>query len=109
MVWAKHATGFSVIPLRVASLAGICIAILGFLIGLILVGRYLFLGVETQGWASLVCLNLFLGGLVLVSLGIMGEYVGRSYLRLNSKPQYTIREVVGTEPQQTCGVERAIL
>ena len=47
------------------------------------------------GWTSLSATNILIGGLTLVVLGIIGEYIGRIYLSLNHDPQYTVREVIG--------------
>ncbi|MGE4298091.1 MAG: glycosyltransferase family 2 protein [Desulfovibrionaceae bacterium] len=93
-VWSKHLTGFSVFPLRAASLLGGCFAVFGFLLGLFFMLRHLFVGVDVEGWTSLMCITLFTGGVILLCLGVMGEYIGRSYLLLNAKPQYSIRETV---------------
>jgi polyisoprenyl-phosphate glycosyltransferase len=55
---------------------------------------------KVEGWLTLVLINLIIGGLVLASIGLIGEYMGRMYLSLNSKPQYTIKETVrSNEPE----------
>lgn len=96
-VWLRHATGFSVAPLRFVSLGGAVVALLGFLLGIFYIAEYLFAGVDVPGWSSLVCAVLFLGGLNLMCIGVVGEYVGRNYMNVNKKPQYSIREVEGDE------------
>lgn len=91
-VFAKLVFGFSVIPLRIASLLGTLSAFAGFLLGIFYMVRY-FMGKEdVTGWTTLVCLVLFLGGLILLSLGVIGEYLGRAYLTLNRIPKFTIKE-----------------
>ncbi|HZZ95348.1 MAG TPA: glycosyltransferase family 2 protein [Usitatibacter sp.] len=95
-LWLKMATSFSVLPLRIASVVG---AVTSFASGLLIVGIVVekLLHPETpRGWTSLAALILFMGGVQLLSLGIIGEYVGRSYMRLNRKPQYVIRELTDT-------------
>ena len=47
-----------------------------------------------EGWTSLIVLVLLLGGLILLSLGVIGEYIGRSYLSLNNKPQYVVKKII---------------
>jgi len=93
-VFMKLATSFSVIPLRAASFIGFITSILGFLLGCYFVVLYFFSSNRVEGWTALVVINLFLGGLLLVFLGIVGEYIGRAYLKLNNKPQYTIKDII---------------
>jgi len=93
-VWGRHITGFSVWPLRVATFIGIIASITGFFLGLYFIVRFFFSQDTLEGWTSIVVILLFLGGFILMALGIIGEYVGRSYLALNKKPQYSIENVV---------------
>ena len=86
-VWARHVTGFSVLPLRVATLVGLLTAIGGSLLGIYFIVAYAMGAREVEGWTTLAVLNLFFGGIILMALGVIGEYVGRSYLMLNKKPQ----------------------
>jgi undecaprenyl-phosphate 4-deoxy-4-formamido-L-arabinose transferase len=89
-VFLKHMTGFSVIPLRFASAMGFIIS----LIGQLLAGYYIvcyFKGDVAEGWTTLVVLQLTIGGAILMSLGIIGEYVGRLYLVVNKRPQFIVR------------------
>lgn len=92
-VFLKHVTTFSVTPLRIASLTGMISSIVGFL----LVPYYLFDHFINHnivpGWTTLTVLILVLGGLVLLFLGIIGEYLGRAYLNINKKPQFVIKEI----------------
>ena len=99
-VFMKLMTSFSVIPLRIASFTGFIIAALGFLIGCIYIFKYFTTDFIPEGWTTLVIINLFLGGSILLSLGIIGEYIGRSYLKLNRKQQYTIKEIVTKEEKE---------
>lgn len=99
-LWLKMATSFSVLPLRIASFTGTAIALLS-LISLVAVVIQKTLHPEiAAGWASLICVVLFMGGMQLLCLGIVGEYIGRTYLRLNRKPQFVVREEIG-RPEQT--------
>jgi undecaprenyl-phosphate 4-deoxy-4-formamido-L-arabinose transferase len=93
-VFFKLATSFSVYPLRIASLLGFLVASFGFGLAAFYFLEYLFSDHKVEGWLTLVLINLIIGGLVLASIGLIGEYMGRMYLSLNSKPQYTVKEMV---------------
>jgi polyisoprenyl-phosphate glycosyltransferase len=89
-VFLKHMTGFSILPLRLASLIGLMISA----IGLILIGYYIVSyinGNTVEGWTTLAVLQLTIGGAILMSLGVIGEYVGRLYLVANKRPQFIVR------------------
>ncbi len=92
-VWGKHITGFSILPLRIASVAGIVTAFGGLCLGIYYVSYYFLYG-NVLGWTTLACLELIIGGLVLMSLGIIGEYIGRIYLKINQRPQYVIKSII---------------
>lgn len=84
-------TSLSVKPIRMITIAGILIAILSF-IGVIwaVVGE--FMGNTVSGWASTVCIVCFMGGIQLLCLGVIGEYVGKIYLETKHRPRYIISE-----------------
>jgi len=92
-VWAKHVTGFSILPLRVASLVGLVSALAGMCLALYYVSYY-FKHDALPGWTTLVCLQLIFCGLILMSLGVIGEYIGRIYLKVNKRPQYVIETII---------------
>jgi len=95
-VFMKLLTTFSIIPLRIASIVGTVIAAIGFLLGFYFI--YLFFTNKTvEGWTSLIVTVLILGGILLMSIGLIGEYLGRMYLLINRKPQFTVKEVVKAE------------
>ncbi|HEV8613358.1 MAG TPA: glycosyltransferase family 2 protein [Gemmatimonadales bacterium] len=98
-VWLKLATNFSVVPLRVATLAGGIMSVMAFLAGAFFILQALFLERSPPGWPSLVVTVLFLGGVQLVGLGAVGEYVGRIYIAQNKRPQFTVRESCGHPPR----------
>ena len=93
-VFLKHTTGFSVTPLRLASLVGLLIAAVGFLTGLFYIAQYLYSDTVLEGWTTLVVLQLFIGGLIIMFLGLIGEYLGRAYLSINHKPQFVIKKIL---------------
>lgn len=96
-LWTKMAINFSVIPLRIASLLGATFSSLGFAAALLLVVLKIFHIAEASvpGWSSVVVLMLLIGGVQLLALGAIGEYLGRTYVHLNGKPQYLIRTKIG--------------
>lgn len=94
-LWSQMATSFSVVPLRFVSLVGALSSVIGFLMAGVVVVSKLLHPEWTVGWASLIVTVLILGGIQLLSLGAIGEYVGRVLLTLNGKPQYVVRKTVG--------------
>lgn len=92
-LWLNGATAFSVKPLRLSMWIGILFAIFGLLAAFVVVIHKLVAWDSVEaGWPSLMCLLLVVGGLVLASLGLLGEYVGRIYVSDNAAPQYVVRE-----------------
>ncbi|VVE49485.1 bactoprenol glucosyl transferase [Pandoraea horticolens] len=84
-------TSFSSLPLRCWTYIGLSIAFVAFLYGSFIVGRTLVLGIDVPGYASLLSALLFLGGLQLVGIGVVGEYVGRIYDEAKGRPVYLLR------------------
>ncbi len=93
-VWLNGFTAFSVKPLRVASLAGIVCSLLGFCYGAFIIVRKLIMPGIAIGWSSIMATLLFIGGIIMMILGMIGEYVGRIYICQNNLPQFVIREIV---------------
>ena len=89
-------TNFTVVPLRIMDGLGMVIATLGMLYGVVLVFRRIF-GSIVPGYTSNMVVMLILGGLILIGLGVVGEYVGRVYILLSNKPQYVVRETINEE------------
>ena len=88
-------TSASTVPLRVWSYIGGLVALLALAYAIVVVIRTLMFGVDTPGYASLMVAILFLGGLQLLSLGILGEYVGRIFTETKGRPIYVVREMIG--------------
>ncbi len=93
-LWLNGFTAFSVKPLRISSLIGVICAIVGFIFGIVTVIRKLVIQNISVGWSSTVAIILFIGGLIMLMLGMIGEYIGRIYISINDSPQYVVRETV---------------
>jgi hypothetical protein len=89
---------FSAAPLKLASFLGFLMALAAIVYGAWLVGKTLVLGVDLPGYASTITLVLFLGGVQLLSLGVLGEYVARIYDEVKSRPIYVVRARHGVSP-----------
>ncbi|MFH1522351.1 MAG: glycosyltransferase family 2 protein [Patescibacteria group bacterium] len=86
---------FSILPLRLATLTGVIAALCSFIVLIwTLVERFIYRGV-IQGWASLMTVVLFLGSAQLITIGILGEYIGRNFQESKKRPLYIIKEKVG--------------
>lgn len=97
-LWSNGLTAFSVKPLRIASMAGLIFAIAGFVWGVsIIVRKLVFHSILVMGYSSLAAIMLFSSGLMMLMLGMLGEYIGRIYISINSLPQYTIKDVKNTD------------
>jgi len=88
-------TAFSTMPLRVWSYVGSAIAAASFLYALFLILRTLLFGVDVAGYASIMVAVLFMGGINLMTLGIIGEYLGRTYTEVKQRPLYIVRDTIG--------------
>lgn len=91
-LWFNGFTAFSVTPLRIATVIGVFCAIVGFAYGIYVFVRRLLNPDMVMGFSSIMCVILFVGGMLMIMLGLVGEYIGRIYISLNNSPQYVIRE-----------------
>jgi glycosyltransferase involved in cell wall biosynthesis len=96
-LWLNLATSFSLIPLRLAIFAGALMAAAGALGAVATIIEALFLNTTPTGWASTMVALLLVGGVQSMILGILGEYVGRTFLTSNGKPQGAVRSVETNE------------
>jgi undecaprenyl-phosphate 4-deoxy-4-formamido-L-arabinose transferase len=94
LLWLNLATNFSVLPLRLAIVAGVAMGFLGILGALLVIVEAL-IGVTPSGWASMMTVTLLIAGVQFLILGVLGEYVGRAFLSANGKPQGVVREARG--------------
>jgi glycosyltransferase involved in cell wall biosynthesis len=88
-------TSFSTAPLRLWTYVGVIVATLAFFYALYIVFRVLWLGVDLPGYASLLVIVLFLGGIQLIGIGVLGEYLGRVYTEVKQRPTYIVRREHG--------------
>ena len=93
-VWLRLATNFSVFPLRVAMVWGFIASGIGFLLALYFIIQHIINGQSPMGWASMIVTVLFLGGVQLVAIGTIGEYIGRLFIYYSKEPQFVVREIV---------------
>ena len=96
-LWFNGFTAFSVKPLRIATISGALCAMAGFLYGIYTIVKKIFInppGLVT-GFSALMSVLVFMGGMLMLMLGLVGEYMGRMYISMNNSPQYVIREMVG--------------
>ena len=96
-LWFNGFTAFSIKPLRIATFIGCVCACGGFLYGIYTIIKKLILVDVQAGFSALMSVLVFIGGMIMLMLGMIGEYVGRMYLCMNNSPQYVIREVIGTK------------
>lgn len=87
-------TSFSSMPLRLASVAGFAISLLGFVYAAFVIAKTLLFGTDVPGYASLMVMIMFLGGVQLFCLGVLGEYVGRLYTEAKGRPLYIVADIV---------------
>lgn len=98
-LWFNGFTAFSVTPLRIATVIGVFCALVGFAYGIYVFVRRLLDPNMVMGFSSLMCVILFVGGMLMIMLGLVGEYIGRIYISLNNSPQYVIREKIGNREE----------
>ena len=96
-LWINGFTAFSVKPLRMATVAGACFAAFGFIYSIYTVIKKIVNPAVPVGFSSLICAIMVIGGMLMLMLGLVGEYIGRIYMCMNNSPQYVIRETVNEE------------
>lgn len=96
-LWFNGFTAFSVKPLRLATAAGALSAGVGFLYGVYTIIKRLLNPAVPMGFSSMMSALVFFGGMIMLMLGMIGEYIGRIYISLNNSPQYVIRERINLD------------
>ncbi|MBC5996285.1 glycosyltransferase [Romboutsia ilealis] len=87
---------FTILPLRISTIMGIISGIASFLYMIFVFSKTLIFGVDVPGYASIVCILLFLSAVQLISLGIIGEYLGRIFIEVKGRPLYFVEEYSGS-------------
>ena len=95
-LWLNTITNFSIVPIRAASFLGIFSAALGIILGMFTVIRKLINPTIAAGYTSIVALLFFIGGIIMLILGFLGEYLGRIYMTVSDAPQYTVRNTINS-------------
>lgn len=85
-------TSFSVTPLRFVAVLGFVISLLSLIYILVVLIKTLFFGIETPGYVTTLCAVLFLGGIIELSVGILGEYIGRIFVEAKNRPAYLVKD-----------------
>ncbi|GAB2197734.1 glycosyltransferase [Sessilibacter sp. MAH4] len=98
-------TSFSTSPLHWASFIGFSAALLGAVYGVWIVLKALMLGDSVQGFPSIIAVITFLGGIQLLTIGILGEYVGKTYIESKQRPNYLIQKITAGEDYIQSGVQ----
>lgn len=96
-LWLNGFTAFSVLPLRLTTTIGVGCAGLGFIYGIYTVVKKFINPEVPLGFSSVMAALVFFGGMIMVMLGLVGEYIGRIYISMNNSPQYVIRERINVE------------
>ena len=99
-LWLNSFTSFSVKPLRLATFCGFLFATIGLVLAIVVIIRKLLLPVVAIGYSSMMAALLVIGGMIMVMLGLIGEYIGRIYISLNNAPQFVVRNVYGWRPAE---------
>ena len=88
-------TSFSVVPLRMAALTGFLVAALTSIYMAYALASALLIGNVLDGWTSLILAVLFLGGVQLIAIGVLGEYIGKIFIEIKGRPRYVIKSIKG--------------
>jgi len=99
-LWMNTVTNFSIAPLRLTSAFGLVCSVLGFLLGVIVVIRKLIHPSISAGYTSTIAVLFFIGGVIMLMLGLLGEYIGRIYMTVSSAPQYAVRRTLNADDDE---------
>ncbi len=98
-LWMNGFTSFSILPLRFAMLVGFVVSIFGGVLGIYTICRKIMIPTIQIGYSSTITLICFIGGIILLCLGLIGEYLGRDYMCSNQTPQYIEREIMNIDEE----------
>lgn len=99
-LWFNGFTAFSILPLRIATITGVVFAGAGFIYGIYTVVKKFVNPQVPLGFSSLMAAVVFIGGMLMIMLGLIGEYIGRIYISINNSPQYVVKEEVGNRGKE---------
>ena len=99
-LWFNGFTAFSTKPLRIATISGCVFAIAGFLYALYTIVKKFVNPAVPLGFSSLMSAVLLIGGMLMIMLGLIGEYIGRMYICMNSAPQFVVRELIPAKEEK---------
>ena len=91
---------FTTLPLRIWSYLGLTVAAFSALYGFFIISRTIIYGIDVPGYASLLVTVLFLSGINMIGLGILGEYIGRIFLEVKQRPKYLVRSTLGLDTSE---------
>lgn len=96
-LWFNGFTAFSTKPLRIATISGSIFAALGFVYGVYTVIKKFVNPAVPVGFSSMMAAIMFIGGMLMIMLGLIGEYIGRMYICMNNAPQFVVRDLIPTK------------
>ncbi len=99
-LWFNGFTAFSILPLRIATITGVTFAGAGFIYGIYTIVKKFVNPEVPLGFSSLMAAVVFIGGMLMIMLGLIGEYIGRIYISINNSPQYVVKEEVGSRGKE---------
>lgn len=85
-------TAFSIVPLQLASVIGVLLSLIAFIFIIIIVVRTIIFGDPVSGWPSTMCVIILLGGLQLLAIGVLGQYLSKTYLETKKRPIYILKD-----------------
>lgn len=103
-LWS-NIVGYSVVPLRMATCLGMVFSMLGLIGTIVVIVRKIMNPAMMMGWASLMAAIFFFSGLILFSLGLIGEYIGRMFLGMGNNPQFVVREIYTKDSDSSVNFE----
>ena len=93
-LWMNGFTAFSIKPLRISTIIGFIVAALGFIYGIYTIIHKIVVPTVPVGYSSIMAILLFIGGIIMLMIGMIGEYIGRIYISINNSPQYVLKEKI---------------
>ena len=107
-LWMNMFVNFSVMPLRISTVTGMSLSVLGGIAAIFVVIEAAVMGSTPRGWGSIMAAVLLLSGVQLMILGIVGEYLGRLFLTANHKPQFVVREAWRSQAGDTAAAPKLV-